>query len=145
MLVHGTCIDFSGNGVLLRGGPGCGKSDLALRLIRECRAGLVSDDRVCLTQRHGLLFATAPASIYGLLEVRGIGVIGCETVQQSCLKLVLDLCNIDAVPRMYSPQFVVLAGVEIPVAPLHPFEHSAPAKTTILLEHALAGFPADPV
>ncbi len=42
--VHGTCVEVEGTAVLLRGPPGSGKSDLALRLI-ESGARLVADDR----------------------------------------------------------------------------------------------------
>jgi hypothetical protein len=63
---------------LLLGPSGCGKSDLALRLIDEGAKGevrLVSDDRTLLFNAKGRLHAKAPASIKGLLEVRGLGII----------------------------------------------------------------------
>jgi len=48
VLIHASCVAVEGRGVLLRGAPGAGKSDLALRLI-EGGADLVSDDQVVLT------------------------------------------------------------------------------------------------
>ena len=45
LLVHGTCVDLDGRGILLRGPSGSGKSDLALRLI-DSGARLVADDQV---------------------------------------------------------------------------------------------------
>ena len=72
--IHASCIAIGNKGVLLLGKSGCGKSDLALRLIDE-GARLVSDDRTLLFIAKGALHAKAPASIKGLLEVRGLGII----------------------------------------------------------------------
>ena len=72
--IHASCVAIGGKGILLLGPSGCGKSDLALRLIDE-GARLVSDDRTILFLAKGALHAKAPASIRGLLEVRGLGII----------------------------------------------------------------------
>jgi len=74
ILVHGTCVAIKARGVLLLGNSGVGKSDLALRLIHE-GARLVADDRVVLTMKRGKLTASAPTTIAGLIEVRGLGII----------------------------------------------------------------------
>ena len=44
-LLHASCVELSGTGVVLVGPSGSGKSDLALRLI-DGGAQLVADDRV---------------------------------------------------------------------------------------------------
>src|SRR6266852_345410 len=62
--VHGTCVAIEGEGVLLRGKPGSGKSDLALRLI-DAGASLVADDRTELTRRGDAILAAAPAAMAG--------------------------------------------------------------------------------
>ena len=72
--VHGTCVEIRGRAVLLRGPPGSGKSDLALRLI-ECGARLVADDRVVLHGEEGVLYAFTPPAIAGTIEVRGVGLL----------------------------------------------------------------------
>ena len=72
--VHATCIDVDGVGVLLRGPPGSGKSDLALRLISD-GARLVADDRAELTVDSGQITVSPPSEIAGLIEVRGLGVL----------------------------------------------------------------------
>ncbi|HEX7199151.1 MAG TPA: serine/threonine protein kinase, partial [Dongiaceae bacterium] len=41
--IHASCVALSGAAVLLRGPPGAGKSDLALRLVDE-GGKLVADD-----------------------------------------------------------------------------------------------------
>jgi hypothetical protein len=72
--IHASCIAIGNKGILLLGPSGSGKSDLALRLIDD-GARLVSDDRTLLFIAKGALHARAPASIKGLLEVRGLGII----------------------------------------------------------------------
>ena len=76
-LIHGTCVAIGSCGVLLRGAPGSGKSDLALRLLGQAHldAWLVADDQVQLSRRGNELWAQAPASIASLIEVRGLGII----------------------------------------------------------------------
>ena len=72
--IHASCVAIGQSGVLLLGKSGSGKSDLALRLIDE-GAVLVADDRTILSLEKGALYARTPASIAGLMEVRGLGII----------------------------------------------------------------------
>ncbi|MGC8477483.1 MAG: HPr kinase/phosphorylase [Acetobacteraceae bacterium] len=69
-LVHASCVARDGAGVLLLGPPGCGKSDLALRLLAR-GFQLVADDQVLLTGNQ----AAPPPALAGLLEVRGLGIV----------------------------------------------------------------------
>ena len=73
VLIHATTVQLGAHGVLIIGPSGSGKSDLALRLIGE-GALLVSDDQTRLTLKDGRLIATAPATIAGRIEARGIGI-----------------------------------------------------------------------
>ena len=68
--LHGSAAARNGAGVLLRGSPGSGKSDLVLRLL-PLGFSLVADDQVIV--RDGI--AEAPVSLAGLLEVRGLGLV----------------------------------------------------------------------
>ena len=70
MQVHASCAARDGLGVLLLGGPGAGKSSLAVRLLARGFI-LVADDRVELDGR----LASPPGPLAGLIEVRGLGVI----------------------------------------------------------------------
>src|ERR1700704_5070945 len=81
--VHASCVAIGRRGVLLLGPSGAGKSDLALRLIDQ-GAKLVADDRTILFVKRGALHAKAPASIKGLLEIRGVGIVAlpvCDSVK----------------------------------------------------------------
>src|SRR5688572_18237664 len=72
--LHASCVAIGGNAVLLHGRSGCGKSDLALRLI-DRGAKLVSDDYTVLTRVNDRLLASPPPTIAGRIEVRGIGIV----------------------------------------------------------------------
>ena len=56
------------------GQSGVGKSEVSLELIRKGHR-LVADDRVNIAAVRGQLVGTCPESIYGRMEVRGIGII----------------------------------------------------------------------
>ena len=88
--IHASCVAFRGQGVLLLGPSGAGKSDLALRLIDE-GAKLVADDRAILFTVQGALHARAPASIKGLLEIRGLGIVELPARTQVKIALVVRL------------------------------------------------------
>jgi len=124
--VHGTCVDLGGVAVLLRGPPGAGKSDLALRLI-DAGAHLVADDQVELQVDGARIVPRAPAAIAGLIEARGIGLLPVQARTGAALGLVVDLAT-DGIERMPEPLFIDLAGVRLPLVRLNPFESSAVAK-----------------
>jgi HPr kinase/phosphorylase len=134
--VHASCVAVDGTGVLLRGPSGSGKSDLALRLI-DTGAGLIADDRTDLQVRDGIVWATAPTEIAGLIEVRGIGVLRLDAVVGIGVGLVIDLIDTGRVDRHPDAETCDLEGIAVPVLALSPFEASAPAK--VRLAAAAAG------
>lgn len=141
-MVHATCVAVAGRGVLLLGPPGCGKSDLALRLI-DSGAALVADDQVVLARRGDDVVASAPDELRGRMEVRGVGLVTVEPVAQRRVALVLDLVPADQVPRL--PEIGVRAylGVSLPCIAIAPFEASAAAKVRLAVG-ALSGNSATP-
>jgi len=73
--LHGTLLDISGVGVLIRGKSGLGKSEVALELVRRGHQ-LVADDRVDIYQREmGVVVGEAPVLLRRYLEIRGIGIV----------------------------------------------------------------------
>ncbi len=127
MLVHATTVLLDGAGVLLRGAPGSGKSDLALRLI-DGGAALVSDDQTELVRDGDRLLARAPKAIAGRMEVRGLGIVEVRHAPAAPVVLAVDLVRPEAVERLPAGRTVDLLGLAIPLLSLAPFEASAPAK-----------------
>lgn len=132
--VHGTSLVVKGVGVLLRGPPGSGKSDLALRLI-DGGAQLVADDQTVLDFENGRLIMTSHAVIEGLLEVRGVGILPAPSTARARLGLVIDLVpKLSDIERMPEKQFCEFLGVRVRLLRLFPFMASAAAKVRIAVD-----------
>ena len=129
--IHASCVAIGGRGVLLAGRSGVGKSDLALRLI-DRGAVLVSDDYTQLVRRNGMLRATSPATIVGKIEVRNVGIVEMPHISDVEVALLIDLEG--SAVRLPERATRRLAGVDVPVAALAPFEASAPIKVELLLK-----------
>ena len=145
VLMHGTCVALGDRAAAIRGKPGAGKSDLALRFISAFHrdgAALVADDQIRICREQNILSVSAPESIAGLFEVRGIGVISFPPKSSAELALIIELSPADEIERMPPdpwPREKIL-GISVPVLRLFPFEASAAAK----LYAALGGVFAAP-
>lgn len=149
-LVHATCValdtvagDGSASlpatgpvGILLRGPPGAGKSDLALRLIDQ-GGRLVADDQCELHRLEGAagacLMARAPANIAGALEVRGLGILPIPALAQARVGLVVDLVAPEQIERLPEAAHETILGLDVPRIALHAFEAAALAKLRLAL------------
>lgn len=152
MNMHGTCIALScaehRSGILLQGAPGSGKSSLALQLIDQPGSGagspqpvsaqLVSDDQVLLKGTDGVLTASAPAAIAGLLEVRGSGIIRLDRTSQPVrLDMVISHTDAKQLDRLPEPATIDLGGWALP---LHRIDFSAPSSAAQVRTLALIGW-----
>jgi serine kinase of HPr protein (carbohydrate metabolism regulator) len=131
--LHATTVEIGGAGVLLRGAPGSGKSDLALRLIGE-GAQLVADDRTDIEAVGGRLIARAPETIAGLLEVRGLGIVEIGAAPQTVLALAVDLATPADIERLPGPAETDILGIRLPLLTLAAFEAGATAKLRLALD-----------
>jgi len=131
---HGTIVTVFGVGVLLRGESGVGKSDLALRLI-DRGACLVADDQVILERRSRGLLGYAPDKLYGLLEVRGLGVMSLPAIKNVWIHLVVDLVDTGMAPRLPEREIVAIEGVELPLVHLSAFDMSTPHKIELAIRY----------
>jgi serine kinase of HPr protein (carbohydrate metabolism regulator) len=135
--VHAGCVAIMGRGVLIAGASGRGKSDLALRLI-DRGARLISDDYSLLRVDGGRLVASAPPTIAGRIEVRGVGVVSIETLWEAPVCLLVD---VDRAPeRLPDPRTVSFLGLDLPAVALAALEASAPIKVELALDRY--GLPA---
>lgn len=131
--IHGTAVMLCDLAVLLRGVPGSGKSDLALRLI-DRGAKLVADDQLIVKKCDGVLTLSAPKTIAGLIEVRGLGIISVEHIEDTKLALVVDLLEDFTPERIPIPSFVEIEGVKFPQLKLEAKRESL----HIIVEQAMA-------
>ncbi len=92
--LHGTLINVYGQGVLIMGDSGVGKSELALELIKRGHV-LIADDRVVTYNMHNTIVGKAPYLLEGVLEVRGIGII--NVMQMFGASSMLESINVDVV------------------------------------------------
>jgi HPr kinase/phosphorylase len=139
ILLHATAVALDGLAVLLRGPSGSGKSDLALRLI-DAGARLVADDQSELRRRGGGLIVRAPATITGLFEVRGLGILRLDTLAEAPVGLIADLKTADRIERLPPRRAETILGIAVPLVEIAPFEASAAAKLRLGLR-ALATLP----
>lgn len=78
--IHGVLVDIYGEGVLIMGESGIGKSEAALELIRRGHR-LVTDDVVEIRKINGnTLIGTSPDITRYFIELRGIGIIDVKTL-----------------------------------------------------------------
>ena len=115
LTLHATCVALAGKGILIIGPSGSGKSALALQLI-ALGAVLVADDRTIVTREGSALIATCPASIEGLVEARGVGLLPVSHIAHVAVALVIDLAQVE-VDRL--PQRHVFTVLDIDLACLH--------------------------
>lgn len=134
--IHATCVAIDGQGVLIMGPSGSGKSDLALRLI-DRGAALVSDDR-CIVETNsvGTLSASPPATLAGRIEVHGIGIVPMEFLP--CITPALVVALESDPPRMPDEgDSIELCGHALPRLRIDARHASAPLKVALALRQMM--------
>ena len=80
LTMHGVLVEVSGEGLLITGDSGVGKSETALELIKRGHR-LIADDAVEVRRiNRTTLIGTAPELIRYYMELRGIGVINARHI-----------------------------------------------------------------
>ncbi len=74
MTRHGVLVEVYGEGLLLIGDSGIGKSEAAVELLKRGHR-LIADDAVEIRKVGGSLVGTAPELIRNYIELRGIGIV----------------------------------------------------------------------
>lgn len=98
--MHGVLVDIYGEGVLITGESGIGKSEAALELVKRGHR-LVADDAVEIKKvSHNTLVGSCPALIRYFIEVRGIGIINVK--HMFGVQSVKDTQDIDLVIKLES-------------------------------------------
>lgn len=108
IMMHGVLVDIYGEGVLITGNSGIGKSETALELIKRGHR-LIADDAVEIKKiADKTLVGTCPELIRYLIELRGIGIINVKELfgigavkQKQVIDMVLQLEIWDGERCMY--------------------------------------------
>ncbi len=130
--VHASCVAMDGKAVLISGPSGSGKSDLALRLI-DRGFTLVSDDQTFLRKSGDRLLASAPATIAGKLEIRGIGIVDMPAASDVPVSLLVELTSeIQRLPDDSRERMVL--GLPLPLISVDATTASAPSKVALALD-----------
>lgn len=118
--VHASAVLVGARAVLIRGPSGAGKSRLAFALMDAARTGalqfarLVGDDRVHLSPAGGRLLVRPAATLAGLIEVRGVGIVRMPYEPYAVVGLVADLgANGERIPPTEQRQAIV-EGIVLP-------------------------------
>ncbi|MBC7497517.1 MAG: HPr kinase/phosphatase C-terminal domain-containing protein [Sphingomonadaceae bacterium] len=130
--LHASCDALDGRAVLITGISGSGKSDLSLRLLDRGFV-LVADDQTIVRKQGDRLIATAPTTIAGKLEIRGVGIVDMETVADVPVALLVELTSsIQRMPDDLRSRPVL--GVSLPLISVDALTASAASKVSLALD-----------
>ncbi|MFC3694557.1 HPr kinase/phosphorylase [Chenggangzhangella methanolivorans] len=140
--IHANCVVCGERGILVFGASGAGKSGFSAALLARARAAgrfarLVADDRVLLSAAHGRLIARPHPALAGLMERRGLGIVGEPHLAATVVRLVIELDP--EAERLPAPEamFREIEGVRLPALALDPRDPEAPGHALRSLEPGL--------
>ena len=130
--IHASTVAVDGRAVLISGPSGSGKSDLTLQLL-DRGFTLVSDDQTIVKREGDRLVASAPPTIKGKLEIRGIGIVHMDTVETAPIALYVELTSeIVRLPDDRRERPVL--GVNLPLISVDAQTASAASKVSLALD-----------
>jgi serine kinase of HPr protein (carbohydrate metabolism regulator) len=130
--LHASTVALDGRAVMISGPSGSGKSDLALRLL-DRGFTLVSDDQTILRREGDRLIASAPPTIAGKLEIRGVGIVAMEHVTDVPVALLVQLTSdIQRLPDDSRER--PFLGIAVPLISVDALTASAASKVALALD-----------
>lgn len=113
LIMHGTCVDLKGSGILIVGRSGAGKSSLAVGLL-ALGASLVADDQCELVSKNDGIRISKPAALPNSIEMRGVGLVSVPMSIQTNLDWVVNLDEVET-ERMPNRKFTNITGYRVPI------------------------------
>lgn len=123
---HGVLVEVYGEGILLIGDSGVGKSETAIELIKRGHR-LIADDAVDIKRvSKDSLVGSAPENIRHFIELRGIGIINVQRIfgmgavkLSETINMVINLENWDD-SKVYDrtgleTSYTEILGIEVPI------------------------------
>ena len=130
--LHASTVALDGRAVMISGPSGSGKSDLALRLL-DRGFTLVSDDQTIVRRDGEKLVASAPPTISGKLEIRGVGIVAMEHVDDIPVALLVELTSdIQRLPDGSRERPIL--GIPLPLISVDALTASAASKVAVALD-----------
>lgn len=130
--IHASCVSIDDHAVLITGPSGSGKSDLSLRLLDRGFA-LVSDDQTILKRVGTHVVAAAPTTIRGKLEIRGLGILNVDVVDDIPVALAVELTS-DVTRLPDDGRQRAFLGVAVPLVSVDAKTASAASKVALALD-----------
>jgi serine kinase of HPr protein (carbohydrate metabolism regulator) len=130
--LHASTVALDGRAVMIAGPSGSGKSDLALRLL-DRGFTLVSDDQTIVRRSEERLIASSPPTISGKLEIRGVGIVAMDHVDDVPVALLVELTSdIQRLPDENRERPIL--GIPLPLISVDAMTASAASKVALALD-----------
>ncbi len=130
--IHASTVAIDRRAVMITGASGSGKSDLALRLL-DRGFTLVSDDQTIVRRSEERLIASAPPTISGKLEIRGVGIVAMDHVDDVPVALLVELTSdIQRLPDENRERPIL--GIPLPLISVDAMTASAASKVALALD-----------
>jgi serine kinase of HPr protein (carbohydrate metabolism regulator) len=130
--LHVSTVALDGRAVMISGPSGSGKSDLALRML-DRGFTLVSDDQTIVRRSGEQLIASTPPTISGKLEIRGVGIVAMDHVDDVPVALLVELTSdIQRLPDDSRERPIL--GIALPLVSVDAMTASAASKVALALD-----------
>ena len=130
--LHASTVALDGRAVMISGPSGSGKSDLALRLLDRGFV-LVSDDQTIVRREGDRLIASAPPTIAGKLEIRGVGIVAMDYLKDVPVALLVELTS-DVQRLPDDSRERPFLGIGLPLISVDALTASAASKVALALD-----------
>ena len=124
-IIHASSVDINGQGVVILGKSGSGKSNLAIKLI-SMGAKLISDDQTHFKFKENKIIISKPETTPNFIEARGIGLIKVPFVVSSKLFCFVKITNLE-LNRLPNAKNKHCYGKKIKLMEFNPFYNNESA------------------